>query len=279
MMPGERLRINKTSNTTRTALELYSQNNCYMRIGDDIESIVSSVDISKLDPANRLTLESSIRLILVTAFQLVECLPDALAVRGVLNRVDWKYALDLPMGHLGITAFDLCRFRQDLFSSKTALKEFGRLLNHFRAVNLFPSNPGLRMNPVDAVITICLVNRNYALHEARKAILNLLITTESEGAVRSIGSCWYDRYKIGPLTPSVYPSIDDLKKENARTRSDIQQLVLLVHNYKNSSVSVHVESLTTDRSLKGGFTVVDDQLQWDLPVCDPSVCVLQLADI
>jgi len=31
--------------------------------------------------------------------------------------------------------------------------------------------------------------------------------------------------------------------------------------------------------LKGGFTVVDDQLQWDLPVCDPSVCVLQLADI
>ena len=115
--------------------------------------------------------------------------------------------------------------------------------------------------------------------KARKAILNLLITTESEGAVRSVGSCGYDRYKIGPLTPSVYPSIDDLKKENARTRSDIQQLVRLVHNSKNSSVSDHMESLTTDRSLKGGFTVVDDQLQWDLPVCDPSVCVLQLADI
>lgn len=274
MMHGERLNINKRSKTTRTARDLYSQKNCYIRIGDELESIISAVDISKLDPANRLTLESSIRLILVTAFQLAECLPDALAVRSVLNRVDWKYALDLPMGHLGITSLDLCHFRQDLFASKKALNEFGRLLNHLQSVNLFANTPGVKLNPGDAIFTICLINRNYTLHEARNAIINLLITTESEGAVRSIGPCWYDRYKLGPLASSHYPSVEDLKKDNQRINSDIQNMVILVNKYKISSVSEFMEILTTNRSLKGGFAVVNEKLQWDLSVYNPLACVL-----
>ncbi len=267
------------SRTSRAARHLYSQDYVYIQIGDRLDSLLLPINLSKLDPTSRLTLVACIRLALVSTFQLAEALPDRLAVKAVLNRVDWKYALDLPIEHLGMTELDLCQFREDLFSSKTAMKEFGKLLSHLRSVNLFPNTPGLKMNPVDALTTICLINRNYALHEARKAIVNLLITSESEGAVRSIGSCWYDRYKIGPLTPSVYPSIDDLKKENARIRSDIQQMVLLVHNYKLSKVMDHMEILTTDRTLNNGFTVVDDQLKWDLPVCNPSACVLHLANI
>ena len=166
--------------TKRTARRLYSHKNIYLLIGDQLDSLLNPLDLSRLDPGNRLSMESCIRLALVTAFQLAERLPDELAAKAVLERVDWKYALELPIEHLGISGTDLCAFRKDLFSSPSAMNEFGLLLSNLNTLGLFTNLQFSRLQPADALVTICQINHLYEMNQMMKTAFNLLVSSEPD---------------------------------------------------------------------------------------------------
>ena len=70
----------------------------YRVIGEQVAELVDDARFASLyEPTGRAAVWPSV-LALVTLFQFLEDLPDREAARAVVVRLDWKYALHLPLG-------------------------------------------------------------------------------------------------------------------------------------------------------------------------------------
>ena len=65
--------------TATAARKIYNIQHIYLRIGDELDSILQGIDLAQLDPSASLNSDAVYRLALVTAFQYAELLPDPLA--------------------------------------------------------------------------------------------------------------------------------------------------------------------------------------------------------
>ena len=83
--------------TTKAARAVFGRSNFYLAIGDQANRLFAGINLSD-PPWQALKLPSDIaRLYLLTIFQFRETLPDNLAADAIQERLDWKYALHLPL--------------------------------------------------------------------------------------------------------------------------------------------------------------------------------------
>ena len=73
-------------------------------------------------------------LALVTIFQFLEDLPDREAARAVVVRLDWKYALHLPVEYAGFDFSCLSYFRRRLLEHEQSRLVFEAVLARVRAL-------------------------------------------------------------------------------------------------------------------------------------------------
>jgi transposase len=84
----------------------------YRVIGDSLADVVRDADFAGLyEGIGRAAIPPSV-LALVTVFQFLEGLPDRQAARAVATRLDWKYALRLPLASPGFEFTVLHYFRE-----------------------------------------------------------------------------------------------------------------------------------------------------------------------
>src|SRR5258708_38010773 len=79
-------------------------------------SMYQDADFADLFPRRGRAAEAPWRLALVTVLQALENLSDRQAAEMVRGRLDWKYALSLPLDDQGFDASILVDFRQRLLS-------------------------------------------------------------------------------------------------------------------------------------------------------------------
>lgn len=247
MVPDQQSQYKMLSDTSRAAHRLFSGDNVYIQIGDQLESLLLPINLTKLDPTNRLTMVSCIRLALVTAFQVEEALPDILTAKAVLNRVDWKYALDLPIEHLGITEFDLCDFRADLIASPEALDEFGLLLGNLRKIGLFSGRSEQSLVPEILIGFLNLLNQLYTLQLALFETLTVIILKAPEWLVSHIPADLYKR-NSGKRFPIALVTMEELNSLANQLGCDISMLLHTLNRRKNKELS-HLEEVEALRSL------------------------------
>jgi len=259
MVPDQQSQYKMLSDTSRAAHRLYSRDNVYIQIGDQLESLLLPINLTNLDPKNRLTMVSCIRLALVTAFQVEEALPDILAVKAALNRVDWKYALDLPIEHLGITESDLCDFRTDLIASPEALDEFGLLLGNLRKIGLFNGRSESFLMPVIVISFLNLLNQLYTLQLALYESLTVIVLKAPEWLVSNIPADLYKR-NSGKRFPVALVTSEELIAQAKQLGSDISIVLLTLNQRKNKELT-HVEEVEVLRKLFNvNFSTLADQL-------------------
>lgn len=103
-------------NTIRTARTSYGRGNIYIRLGDQLNAL-----ISKIDPA-LLTFQSDgyagTFLAALTLVQFVEGLTDSELAESLPGRVDLRYALHLPTPGPRFSPFTLCAFRQRVIKNR-----------------------------------------------------------------------------------------------------------------------------------------------------------------
>jgi len=85
-----------------------------MQLRDALGPIYADADFADLFPKRGRAAESPWRLALVTVLQALENLSDRQAAEMVRGRLDWKYALSLPLADKGFDANILTDFRQRL---------------------------------------------------------------------------------------------------------------------------------------------------------------------
>ena len=100
--------------TSRIAQASFPKGTLAMHLRDALGPIYEDADFAHLFPRRGRAAEAPWRLALVTVLQALENLSDRQAAEMVRGRLDWKYALSLPLDDQGFDASILVDFRQRL---------------------------------------------------------------------------------------------------------------------------------------------------------------------
>jgi transposase len=108
--------------------------NVYRVIGEHLADLVRDEQFAGLyEPTGRHAVSPAV-LALVTLFQHLEQIPDREAATMVVSRLDWKYALHLPLEDAGFDYSDLCHFRQRLLAHAEERLVFEAVLTRIQAL-------------------------------------------------------------------------------------------------------------------------------------------------
>jgi len=101
----------------------------YRLVGDGVSEILSWEDFAGLYSQVGRGAIHPIVLCLVTVFQYLENIPDRQAARWAVMRMDWKYALHMPLKWQGFHYSDLCNFRKRLLKHGAERMIFDKVLD------------------------------------------------------------------------------------------------------------------------------------------------------
>jgi transposase len=124
------------ADTARLAKVVFKKGNLYMTIGDQIGYLFADIDFADLYAADGSPAISPARLALVTIFQFMEHVTDREAAELVRARIDWKYALRLPLDDTGFDFSVLSDFRERLVAHGAGPQLFGRVLERLMSFGL-----------------------------------------------------------------------------------------------------------------------------------------------
>jgi transposase len=97
--------------TERIGQLLLAKESPYRLIGDKLFETLSEQEFADLYPSEGQPGLSPVILAFVTVFQFIEKLPDRQAAESLRMRLDWKYALHLPLEYEGFHYSVLSEFR------------------------------------------------------------------------------------------------------------------------------------------------------------------------
>src|SRR6266536_1789213 len=100
--------------TAQVARDAFARGTAWMRLRDELGPIYRDATFAALFSLRGRPAEAPWRLALVSVMQFAERLSDRRAADAVRGRIDWKYALGLPLDDPGFDSSVLCEFRARL---------------------------------------------------------------------------------------------------------------------------------------------------------------------
>jgi transposase len=180
--------------TVRVARAAFPRGNTYMRIYDALGPIYSNPQFVHLFPKVGQPALAPAQLALVTIFQFVEGLSDRQAADAVRGRIDWKYALALPLEDPGFDASVLPEFRSRLIARGAETLLFETLLAVLKEEQLVKPRSRQRTDSTHVLAAIHVLNRLELVGETLRHALNTLATVAPEWLRSWVPSDWFDRY-------------------------------------------------------------------------------------
>lgn len=166
-LPGD------TAYTTRAVFNL---TNAYLIIGDQAEQWLRDVELVDPSPVSEQSATSRIRLAFMTIFQFAAGLPDRLAADAVRTRLDWKYALHLPLNAHGFDYTVLREYRQSVSRSPVDWRLLQRLIEQVAAIGLLPLTQWQCVDVNEVLIVVETLSRIEDLFETLCAALDVIAT-------------------------------------------------------------------------------------------------------
>jgi len=120
--------------TARVGREILEENDPYRLVGDGVNAFLRLKDFASLYSRLGRGAICPIILSLITLFQFLENIPDRVAAKWAVTRMDWKYALHLPLTWLGFSYSDLSNFRTRLIEHGEERLVFERVLEWARSL-------------------------------------------------------------------------------------------------------------------------------------------------
>ena len=115
-------------NTTKATQAIFGRSNFYLAIGDQVNHLFSGLVLEDLAAQLQNPPRTLAMLYLITIFQYVETLPDHFVPDALRERVDWKYALHLPLNALQPGSLPLCEFRKMCLKERSDAQNFQMLM-------------------------------------------------------------------------------------------------------------------------------------------------------
>jgi len=160
--------------TATLAHAVFPHSTPVMRMRDAFGSLFLNQDFAKLYHAVGAPAYSPARLALIVIFQFAEGLSDAQAAIATAARIDWKYALALPLDAPAIDPSLLCDFRARLIDGSAELLLFERLLERFSQQGLLRKRGRVRTDATHVLAAIRTLGRLECIGETLRQALNAL---------------------------------------------------------------------------------------------------------
>lgn len=171
--------------TEAVARTAFPKGNIYLLLRDNLGSIYSDVDFTALFSQRGQPAESPWRLALISVMQFIENLSDRQAAEAVRSRIDWKYALSLPLTDPGFHFSILCEFRQRLIEGNAEQLLLDKLLEQLRNLELLKEQRQ-RTDSTHILTAVRKLNRLETLGETFRAALNSLATVAPEWLINHL---------------------------------------------------------------------------------------------
>jgi len=141
------------------AEQLFTPTHPLRLIGDRLGEFVSETDFANLYSHDGTPAVSPALLAMVTVLQVREWLSDRQAAAMVVCRVDWKYALHLPLDYAGFDFCELHEFRHRLLSNQIEARVFDQLLTSLHHAGLLSAHRLLRTASIASIEAVHELSR------------------------------------------------------------------------------------------------------------------------
>jgi transposase len=182
------------SETQRLGQMLYEPENVYRQIGDLFADAFCDEQFAAMySPLGQPALSPAL-LSLVSILQYLEHLSDRQALVMVRSRIDWKYALHLPLEAPGFDPSVLCEFRTRLVEHEAERLLFDTVLERLKALDLLK---GRRLQRTDSLVIVSAVrqlNRLELAVETVRVALEAIAKADAEWLRARMPSGWLERY-------------------------------------------------------------------------------------
>lgn len=165
-----------------------------MRMRDAFGSLFFNSDFANLYHVEGAPAYSPARLALITVFQFAEGLSDAQAAQSVGARIDWKYALALPLSQPAIDPSLLVDFRSRLIDGASELTLLNLLLERFSQEGLLRKRGRARTDATHVLAAIRTLGRLECLGETLRQALNALARVAPFWLRANMPSTWLTSY-------------------------------------------------------------------------------------
>src|SRR6266436_9955955 len=164
------------------------------QLRDALGPIYSDEHFAHLFPRRGRAAEAPWRLALVTVLQAVENLSDRQAVQMVQGRLDWKYALSLPLDDQGFDPSILVDFRQRLLAHGAQDLLLEPILQVCREHKWLKAGGKQRTDSSFVLAKVRGLSSLESVGESLRAALGELAEVEPDWLLTVIRPDWFDRY-------------------------------------------------------------------------------------
>ncbi len=167
----------------------------YRQIGDRFDQLfpLEALFAPLYDPQGRGAI-SPLLLGLVTVFQMLEKLPDRTAAEYVVTRLDWKYALHLPLEYAGFHFTDLSAFRARLLTHHQERLLFDQLLTRLKALGLLQPHGKLRTDSTHVLAVVERLSQLELVLESLRLALQAVLEADPAWAAQQVPAAFQEAY-------------------------------------------------------------------------------------
>lgn len=166
----------------------------YRYVGDQIYPGLNEADFAGLYSAEGQPAESPVDLMLVTAFQFMESLPDRAAAEAVRVRLDWKYALHRPLDDAGFNFSVLSEFRDRLLAHAAEHRLFDQVVAGLKQAGLIKKRGRQRTDSLSVLTKVRDLSRLELVVETLRLALRAIVAAEPGWARAQLPFSWEQQY-------------------------------------------------------------------------------------
>jgi transposase len=180
--------------TSRMAQASFPKGTLAMHLRDALGPIYEDAHFAHLFPRRGRAAEAPWRLALVTVLQALENLSDRQAAEMVRGRLDWKYALSLPLDDQGFDASILVDFRQRLLDHEAQALLLEPILQMCREHGWLKAGGKQRTDSTFMLANARRLSSLESVGESLRTSLNELTEVAPDWLLGVISPDWFDRY-------------------------------------------------------------------------------------
>ncbi len=180
--------------TRRLVQRLIPKGTLVTQLRDALGPIYSDEHFAHLFPKRGRPAEAPWQLALVTVLQAIEGLTDRQAAEYVRTRIDWLYALALPLDDPGFDYSILTDFRQRLLSAQAQDLILEPILQLCRQRGWLKARGKQRTDATAVLARVRALSSLESVGESMRAALNALAEQDPDWLSEHLNPEWFDRY-------------------------------------------------------------------------------------
>src|SRR5712692_5886933 len=211
--------------TRRLVERLCPKGTMVTQLRDALGPIYSDEPFAHLFPKRGRAATAPWRLALVTVLQAIEGLTDRQAAESVRTRIDWLYALALPLDDAGFDYSILTDFRQRLLSEEAQDLILEPILQLCRQRGWLKAGGKQRTDATAVLARVRALSSLESVGESMRAALNALAEQEPTWLREHLPPEWFDRY-VHRFELARFPKAEtERKRLREQVGEDVSQLL------------------------------------------------------